>query len=111
MVESAVVAIVLFIPVALNGFKLSEIICSVAVLFTFKHAQIADRMQEKQAILEKPDVYCYRWSNRYFTIKEALWITFFLMIGSYAALCGSILFFVYPFWRRLYRKRIKPLAA
>ena len=81
-----------------------------SVFFTFLHAQVADRMQERQAILEKPDVECYWKSNWFFGIKEFLWIVFFLMIHSYAALSGAILFSIYPFWRKYWRK-IKPLKT
>ena len=106
--EAIVVAVVLIVQLFFTHFYYSEIICSLVVFFTFLHAQVADRMQERQAILEKPDVHCYWKSNWFFTIKECLWITFFIMIKSYAALSGAILFSLYPFWRKYWR-RIKPL--
>lgn len=106
--EALVITAVLFVQLFFTGFTFPEIIGSLAVFFTFLHAQIADRMQERQAILEKPDVHCYWKSNWYFAIKELLWISFFLMTHSYAALSGAILFFLYPFWRKYWRK-IKPL--
>jgi len=104
-IESAVVFIVLFVITAIKNFENTEIVCSLAVWLTFMHGQVADRMQEKQAQMAKPDVDCYKWSNRYFLMKEALWITFFIMIGSFAALAGSVLFFMYPFWRKIYKKK------
>lgn len=109
-IEACVVAFVLFVQLFFTHFNLPEIICSLAVFFTFLHAQVADRMQERQAILEKPDVECYWKSNWFFGIKEFLWIVFFLMIHSYAALSGAILFSIYPFWRKYWRK-IKPLKT
>lgn len=108
-IEASVVAVVLFIQLYFfSHFTVSEVICSFAVLLTFKHAQIADRMQERQALMENPDVHCYRWSNRYFVMKETLWIVFFLMTKSYSALSGAIIFSIYPLWRRYWRK-INPI--
>ena len=107
-VEALVVAVVLFIQLFFTHFAIPEIICSFAVFFTFLHAQVADRMQERQAILESPDVHCHWKLNWYFTIKEFLWITFFLMNGAYAALSGAIVFFLYTFWRKYWRK-INPI--
>ena len=106
--EACVVAVVLFVQLFFTHFHLPEIVCSLAVFFTFLHAQVADRMQERQAILEKPDVHCYWKSNWYFAIKEFLWIAFFLMTQAYAALSGAVLFSLYPFWRKYWRK-IHPL--
>lgn len=104
--ESIVVATMLLGIMFFNGFSKAEVICSFAVFFTFMHAQVADRMQEKQSKALKPDVECYKWSNRYFILKETLWISFFLIIGNYAALAGAIIFSLYPFWRMFYRKYI-----
>ena len=74
-----------------------------AVIFTFQHAQIGDRLQEKQAILDKPTVECYKKLSKMFIIKEILWISAFILMANYAALVGSILFMIYPYWRKYYR--------
>lgn len=102
--EAIVVGIVLMSQLFFTHFHVSEIVCALAVFFTFLHAQISDRMQERQAILEKPDVHCYWKSNWFFIIKEMLWISFFLMTSAYAALSGAIVFCLYPFWRKFWRK-------
>lgn len=75
----------------------------VAVMSTFGHAQISDRMAEHQAKLPKPDVHCYEWSIRYYVVKELCWFSYFIMLHSYAALMGCIIFLLYPLWRKLYR--------
>lgn len=106
--EAAVVITVLFIQLCFTGFHVKEIVCALAVYFTFLHAQVADRMQERQALQATPDVECYKKSNYYFVLKELLWIAFFLMTQSYAALSGAILFSVYPLWRKYWRK-INPI--
>lgn len=84
--------------------RITEIIALLAVFMTFQHAIIADRMQERQAAQASPDVECYWKSNWYFMTKEALWIAFFFMTQSWAALMGAFVFFCYPFWRKWYRK-------
>lgn len=106
--ESLVVFIVLLTQLYFTNFTISEIICSIAVYVTFLHCQVADRMRERQAILEKPDVECYHKLNKYFVLKEILWVSFFLINHNYAALSGAIMFSIYPFWRLYYRK-IKPI--
>lgn len=107
--EAIVVALVLFVQLFFTHFNYPEIVASLAVFFTFLHAQVADRMQERQAILETPDVHCHWKLNWFFVIKEFLWISFFLMTSAYAALSGGVLFFLYPFWRKYWRK-INPLV-
>lgn len=103
--ECVAVAAVLGSVCALRGMAWAEIIGSSAVLLTFMHAQISDRMSERQSRMEKPDVHCHRWSMRYFVAKEALWISFFVMTGSYSAIAGSAVFMAYPLWRKFWRKR------
>ncbi len=113
ILESTIVAAILSAVVFIKPFQRSEFVCTAAVWVTFMHAQVAGRMQEKQSSMLKPDVHCYKWSARYFLIKEGLWIIFFIMIRSYAALLGAIVFFLYPFWRKCYIKyfRFKITAA
>lgn len=107
--EAMVVAGVLAMQLDATGYHPAEIVCSIAVYITFLHAQVADRMQERQALQATPEVECHAKLNRYFMVKEALWIAFFVMTRSYSALSGAILFFLYPFWRRCWRM-IKPIT-
>ena len=105
-IESLVVLVVLIAPfIIAKHISTTEIIAALAVFFTFQHAVISDRMQERQAAMVTPDVECHWKSVYYFCAKEFLWITFFIMIKSWAALNGAIIFFIYPFWRKLYRKK------
>lgn len=83
---------------------------TLAILLTFNHAQIGDRLQERQASMDKPTVECYHKLHKLFIAKEVLWITVFLLSGIYAAIVGSVLFAAYPFWRKYYRRKIKPLS-
>ena len=64
---------------------------------------------ERQTIMPTPDVNCYWKLNYYFWAKEIVWVILFIKLHSYAALCGCFLFGAYPFWRKYYRKNIKPI--
>jgi hypothetical protein len=83
-------------------------ITTAAVWVTFNHAQIADRLQERQGVMDKPTVECYHKLNKLFATKEVLWIVAFVLMKNYAAIIGSIMFALYPIWRKIYRK-YKPL--
>ncbi len=104
-IESAIVLMILTVSLFFKEIRFEDVVCLIAVWVTFMHGQIADRMQEKQSKMVKPDVECYKWSNRYFVVKETLWILFFLTIKSYPALIGAIVFSLYPLWRKLYNKK------
>lgn len=84
-------------------------VTTLAIVLTFQHAQIGDRLQERQEKLEIKTVECYHKLNKLFSAKELVWILAFLLMKNYSAIVGSVLFFVYPMWRKYYRKNIKPL--
>jgi hypothetical protein len=84
-----------------------EILAAFAVLMTFGHAQIADRLAEQEALRTVPAVDCYRKMWYYFVGKETFWFLYFYLNHSYSALVGVFLFLAYPAWRRIYRKRIQ----
>lgn len=84
-------------------------VTTVAVLLTFQHAQIGDRLQERQGVMDKPTVECYHKLNKLFAAKEVFWITAFILMANYAAIFGSALFALYPLWRKYYRNKIKPI--
>jgi hypothetical protein len=108
-VEMLVVAIIL---VAINFFTnrlfTIEILAMVAVLLSFGHAQIANRLIEQEALRDQPTVECYKRMHYYFVGKECFWLLYFFMSQSYSALAGVFLFIAYPIWRKWWRK-IKPL--
>ena len=108
MFEMFFVFVVLAVVAFFSGNRLVEWVGVFAVLLTFAHATVANRMSERQALMLEPDVECYKWSDRYFVAKELLWFSYFLLHRSYAALVGVFIFLLYPFWRRLYRK-MRPL--
>lgn len=102
--EAGVVAAVLATTVLISGNSLKEWIGAGAVLFTFMHAQVADRMAEDQARMETPSVPCHGKTTVYFTAKEILWFVYFVMSQTWAALAGVIIFLLYPLWRK-YRNK------
>ena len=99
-----VAAILVMVNTITNHLLLPDIIAAIAVLLTFGHAQIGDRLAEKQSMLEKPTVKCYRRMLLYFIGKEVCWFAFFLMTQSYSALVGVVVFLFYPLWRKGYRR-------
>lgn len=107
--ETAVVAAVLATVALVSGGAL-ELIGAGAVLLSFGHASVGERMREREAARTTPSVECHRWSTRYFVGKEALWLVYFVLHGSWSALAGVGLFLLYPVWRRFWRSR-KPLVA
>lgn len=104
-VEVLVVAAILLTVNIITHHLLSiELIAAVAVLLTFCHAQIADRLAEQEALKVVPQVDCYRKMGYYFIGKEICWLLFFSCSHAYSALVGVFVFLLYPVWRRLYRK-------
>lgn len=87
-----------------TGNDLTEALGVLAVILTFCHAQVSDRMAEREAARTRPEVHCYRWSLRYFVGKELLWLAYFVLHESWSALAGVGIFLVYPIWRRWYRR-------
>lgn len=84
-----------------------ELLAALAVLLSFGHAQIADRLAEKEEKRDIPEVDCYKKLWYYFVGKELCWLLFFLLSHAWSALAGVFIFLAYPFWRKLYRAHIK----
>ncbi len=107
--EFTVVLIILVVVAVITKKGLIEWIGVLAVLVTFGHTQIADRLHEREAqryqIDKSAEVECYWKLNYYFYIKEILWFTYFVFLGAYSALVGVFLFLLYPIWRRYWRKK------
>jgi hypothetical protein len=103
--EIAFVWIVLIGVVYLTRGGLLEAVGALAVLAAFAHAQVAERMREREALKSKPDVHCHRWSTRYFFLKELLWLSYFIAHRSWSALVGVGVFLAYPVWRKWWRGR------
>ena len=69
----------------LIGQGLIEIIGALAVLLTFAHVQVADRLAEKAGEEEargEETVECHRWTRRYLIGKEVCWLIYFTALGA-----------------------------
>lgn len=120
-VELGVVAAVELAIAAATGRPI-ELVGALAVVLSFAHAQVAERLAEAELAREEERVRriyyaeenvrraveCHRWSMRYLVGKEILWLWYFLARGAWSALVGVGLFLAYPIWRRWWRRR-KPL--
>lgn len=83
--------------------------------FGFHYASISNRLEEAQLALQRHastnpistahHVECVRWLGRYWWLKEAAWVAYFLSTRAVSALIGCAVFLVYPLWRRWYRGR------
>lgn len=108
VIESTFVLSTLILTALLAGQKWQEWIAVFAVYFTFKHASVSNRMEEQQALRksngERVTVECYQKSTVFFYYKELLWFAYFALTNSYSALAGVIVFLMYGWWRKTYRK-------
>lgn len=102
--EIAVVAVLAAVAILTGGGGL-ELVGAAAVTLSFAHAQVADRLAEREAARERPSVECHRWAGRYLLGKEALWCGYFVAHRSWSALAGVALFLAYSPWRRWWRRR------
>ena len=103
--EFGAVAIVLGAVVVATGAPAVEWLGASAVLASFGHAQVSDRMAEQEAARAVPSVPCFRRAQQYFLTKEVLWCAYFVSKGAWSALVGCGVFLAYPAWRAWYRKR------
>lgn len=109
--EMAVATTVLAAVVVVTGRYASPVewIGAGAVLLTFGHMQVSDRLAENAAFSAKVGigggitVDCFKWTSRYLVGKEILWLVYFMLHQSWSALAGVGLFLLYPVWREWWR--------
>lgn len=106
--ELAVAALFLAATVLLSGSAPREWLGALAVLAAFCHSQVADRLAEVEGSRERPVVYCWRRQRVYFVVKEVLWVVYFALSQTWAALAGAGLFLAYPLWQSCWR-RLHPM--
>jgi hypothetical protein len=104
-IELLIAAVVVLIPLYGSGFERINVLTALAVFFSFQHTQISERLSERRRLFDSPSVAGYKRLSLVFFIKEAFWISAFVWMGNWVALCGSVLFFLYPVWRFSYRRR------
>jgi hypothetical protein len=101
MLELLVAALVLFGVAAWTG---DGWISALAVVLSFAHMQVADRLAEAEERRPSRDVECHRKLRWYLVAKELAWVAAFASAGLWPALVGCGLFLGYPVWRRFYRR-------
>jgi hypothetical protein len=102
--EHLTIAAILALVVVVTGSAWSEWIGAAAVLTAFGHASVAERLAERQAALDTPDVECHSKARWYWVAKEILWCAYFLVHRSYSAIVGCAVFLAYPLWRTFWRR-------
>ena len=102
VVEALFVASVLSLVAFISGKGLLEWIGTLAVFFTWLHASVADRLAEGPAAA-RSGIECAWKLVPYFYTKEILWCLYFVGLGAWSALAGSVLFLGYGYWRRSWR--------
>ncbi len=107
--EMAVAALLLGAAAAVRGTWV-DWVGALAVLLSFGHACVAERMRERQEQGSHAFVDCHRALNLYLVGKEIAWVVFFVATSSYPALVGCALFLLYPVWRSVWRTH-HPLEA
>jgi hypothetical protein len=105
-IEAAVALLALATIAIISGNSAIEWVGVGAVWLSFMHGQVSDRLVERQAKLDTPDVHCWRFARAYFIGKELLWVAYFIAHRSYSALVGCALFLAYPAWRAWYRRAL-----
>lgn len=102
--EYTVVAAVLCTVAILAGNSLKEWLCAVAVLLEFGEATVVDRLLEDS---RDPHVLRHRRSVRkmlpFAVTRETIWVIYFILVHSYSAIVGCVVFLLYPLWRKLWR--------
>lgn len=111
MIEMAIVAVALFCTAALVMQSPIELIGALAVIATFGHIQVADRLHDYATTPGGAPVECHRWLTRYLLAKETLWILYFVLHASWSAILGAVLFLVYPLWRSWYRRTTRAVIV
>lgn len=104
MLELTVVALILGGVVALTRGGAVEAVGALAVVLSFAHVQVADRLAEREAARPAPETECHAWATRYLVAKETVWLIYFVALGAWSALAGVGIFLAYPLWRRAWRR-------
>lgn len=95
LLEATVVAVSLLV-LACKAASPLEWLGSAAVFTAFLHLQV-----QEEARGYAPT----RTTVKFFLlllVREALWIAYFYLAGTYAAIIGALFFALFPFWRQLY---------
>lgn len=102
--EIAVIGLVLFGTAFLTSYSLFSIdlrasviiwLSAFAVFVTFVHGAMSFDISEASSDRRSSFSMGFYWVS-----KEFLWLTVFLLSGAYPAIVGTVLFILYPLWRK-----------
>ncbi len=106
--EAIIVLLILILTAVISNKGWIEYLGVCAVFITFLHASVADRLAEvqskKNSNNEKVDIECYYKLEKYFYLKEILWLCYFVFLGAWSAIIGVAVFLFYPIWRKAWHK-------
>lgn len=101
-IEAVFVALVLGLLTFMTATSYIAWLGAAAVYVTWLYASIADRLSEGPAA-ERSGVECAWKLKPYYFGKEALWCLYFVALGAWPALAGSVIFIGYGVWRKAWR--------
>lgn len=106
--ETGLVLLILSLTALLSGKGWVEWVGVFGVVFTFEYQVLSTYLREhaearKRTGKSVKSDFIYKEIQFLFYAKEIVWITYFLLLGAYSAIVGTIVFICYGIWRRLYR--------
>ena len=102
--EIAIIGLVLFGTAFLTSYSLLNVdprasviiwLSAFAVFVTFVHGAMSFDISEASSDKRSSVSMGFYWIS-----KELLWLTVFLLSGAYPAIVGTVLFILYPLWRK-----------
>jgi hypothetical protein len=106
--ETGIVFLILASTALISDKGWVEWVGVLGVTFTFEYQVLSTYLREHAEARKKigKDVrsdFIYKEIQFLFYAKEIIWITYFLLLGAYSAIVGTIVFICYGIWRKLYR--------
>lgn len=108
-VETIFAAAILSLTALISGKGWIEWIGVVGVTMTFEYQVLSTYLREHAEAKKRKgrsdgNANLVREIQVLYYLKELVWIAYFMFLGAYSALVGTILFICYGIWRRQYRK-------
>gem|GEM_PF-3122308 len=106
--ETFFVFLVLSLTAIISGKGWVEWVGVFGVIFTFEYQVLSTYLREhsearkKMGKNVKSDL-LHKEIQFLFYSKEVIWISYFILLGAYSAIVGTIVFICYGIWRKMYR--------
>lgn len=113
-VETAIVFFIIAVTALISGKGWVEWVGVLGVTFTFEYQVLSTYLREhaeakkKRGLHGKSDGF-YKEIQILYYAKELIWVLYFIVLGAYSAIVGTIVFILYGAWRRMYRQEF-PLS-